>query len=250
MKDIVRQTIVVLTVIATLIVNTLSNTLPLNGLTAGQISDKFKVLFVPAGYVFAIWGVIYFGLIAYTIYQALPAQRENPRLRKTGYLIAASGLANISWLFLWHYQQFVYTLIAMVALLILLIAIYRVLEIGRTTVPALEKWVVHIPFSIYLGWISVATIANISDVLDYVRWDTFGLGTKFWFVVILGAVLLLSSVMSLTRRDIAYAAVILWALIGIAVKQAGNGLVPTITLTTAALVAIALVYSLWRKKAA
>jgi hypothetical protein len=250
MKDITRQLVVALTVIATLIVNYLSTALPLNGLTPAQISDKFHVLFVPAGYVFSIWGIIYIGLIAYTVYQALPAQRENPLLRKTGYLVAASGVANISWLFLWHYQQFVYTLIAMVALLILLIAIYLALGIGRTAVPALENWVVRIPFSIYLGWISVATIANVSEVLDYLRWDTFGLGTKFWFVAILGVVLVLSSVMSLTRRDIAYAAVIVWALIGIAVKQAGNGYVPLVTYATAALVAIVLVYSLWRKRIA
>jgi hypothetical protein len=250
MKDIIRQTVVVLTVLATLIVNYLSNALPLNGMTAGQISDKFNVLFVPAGYVFSIWGVIYIGLIAYTIYQALPSQRENPLLRKIGYLVAATGLANIGWLFLWHYQQFAWTLIFMGALLALLIAIYLALGVGRTSVSTLENWVVRIPFRVYLGWITVATIANVTVVLDYFRWDTFGLGTKFWFVIVMGAVLVISSLMSLTRRDIAFALVILWALIGIAVKQTGNGYVPMATLTTAGLVAIILLYSLWRKKGA
>ena len=83
MKDLVRQIIVILTVIATITINILANALPLNGLNTGEISDQFLVLFVPAGYVFSIWGLIYIGLIAYAIFQALPSQRENPRLRST-----------------------------------------------------------------------------------------------------------------------------------------------------------------------
>ena len=113
MKDITRQILVVLSVIITIVMNFLANALPLNGLNTGEISDRFKVYFVPAGYVFSIWGLIYIGLIAYAIFQALPSQRENPRLRKTGYLAAASGLANIAWLFLWHYEQFPLTQVAM-----------------------------------------------------------------------------------------------------------------------------------------
>ena len=84
MKDTIRQILVVLSVLATIIVNFLAVSLPLNGLNTGEISDRFKVYFVPAGYVFSIWGLIYIGLIAYAVYQALPSQRENPRLRKTG----------------------------------------------------------------------------------------------------------------------------------------------------------------------
>src|SRR4030067_3239189 len=134
MKDFVRQTIVVLTVAATIIVNILANALPLNNLNTGEISDRFKVSFVPAGYVFSIWGLIYIGLIAYAIFQALPSQRKNPRLRQTGYLVAASGLANIVWLFLWHYEQFPLTLVAMLALLGFLIVTYLRLRTGLTFV--------------------------------------------------------------------------------------------------------------------
>src|SRR3990172_10285336 len=102
MKDFVRQTIVVLTVAATIVVNILANALPLNGLNTGEISDRFKVYFVPAGYVFAIWGLIYIGWIAFAIYQALPSQKESPRLRRLGYSFALSGVFNAAWLFSWH----------------------------------------------------------------------------------------------------------------------------------------------------
>ena len=123
-RDVVRQAVVVIATIATMVVNGLANALPLNGQTTGEISARFRVYFVPAGYVFSIWGLIYVGLILYTIYQALPAQREEPRLRSTGYLFALSCLANVAWLILWHYEYFLLTLVAMGALLLLLIAIY------------------------------------------------------------------------------------------------------------------------------
>jgi hypothetical protein len=100
MKDTLRQISVVLTVLGTLVVNVLADALPINGLGTGQISDRFQVYFVPAGYVFAIWGLIYLGLIAFAIFQVLPSQRENPHLRSTGWWISLGGLANIAWIFL------------------------------------------------------------------------------------------------------------------------------------------------------
>jgi hypothetical protein len=95
-KDIIRQFVNVLAVVAVLVVNGLANALPLNNQTTGEISDRFQVYFVPAGYVFSIWGLIYLGLLAFAVFQALPAQRDNPRLRRVGYLFAASCVANIA----------------------------------------------------------------------------------------------------------------------------------------------------------
>jgi hypothetical protein len=240
MKDILRQTIVILTILLTLVVNALANILPLNGLNTGQISDRFNVYFVPAGYVFSIWGVIYIGLIAFAIFQALPAQRENPRLRATGWWIALGGLANSAWIFLWHYQQFPLTLIAMLTLLATLIVTYVRLGFGQTKVPAAEQWAARLPFSIYLGWITVATVANVTDVLDYLKWDRFGLAPEIWMGIALAAVLAITLLMNFTRRDAAYTLVILWALAGITVKQAAVSAVVTPTWVTFGLVALSL----------
>ncbi len=121
-KDIVRQILIVLAVVATIVINGLANALPLNGLQTGQISDSFPVYFVPAGYVFAIWGLIYLGLLAYAVFQALPSQRENARLRSIGGLFLIGSVANIAWIFLWHYLQFPLTLLAMLVLLVTLMA--------------------------------------------------------------------------------------------------------------------------------
>ena len=248
MKDMLRQFSVILTVLATLVINVLANALPLNGLNTGQISDRFHVYFVPAGYVFAIWGVIYLGLIAFAIFQALPSQRQNPRLRATGWWISLGGLANSAWIFLWHYEQFPLTLIAMVTLLATLIITYLRLGIGRRSAPVAETWAARLPFSIYLGWITVATVANVTDVLDYVGWKGFGIAPEFWMGVVLAAVLAIAVLMNFTRRDVAYAAVILWALAGISVKQAAVAAVAIPTWIVFGLVALTMVAALFLRR--
>lgn len=250
MKDIIRQAGVILSILATIIVNGLANVLPINGLNTGQISDRFKVYFVPAGYVFSIWGLIYLGLIAYGIYQALPTQRENPRLRATGWWIVLGGLANIAWIFLWHYQVFPLTILAMLVLLASLIITYLKLGIGRTDVSKTETWLVRVPFSIYLGWITVATVANATSLLDYLRWNAFGLAPETWMVIILAAVLVISALMSFSRHDVAYTLVILWALAGIAFKHAAVPAIATPTWITFALVLLALASALFLRRKA
>ena len=219
MKDVLRQAFVVLGTLAVIVVNALASALPLNEQTTGEISDRFKVYFVPAGWVFAIWGLIYLALLAYMVYQALPSQRDNPRLRRIGWLYVLSCAANIAWIFLWHWEYFAFTLIAMGALLLLLIAIYLFLGTGRTHVRAAETWLVRVPFSIYLGWITVATIANITSVLEDAGWNGWGIDPVAWAVIMLVVAAVVASLVSLTRGDIAYMAVILWAFAGIAVKH-------------------------------
>jgi hypothetical protein len=244
MKDTLRQITVIVTILITLVVNGLANALPLNGLNTGQISDRFNVYFVPAGYVFSIWGVIYLGLIAFAIFQALPSQRQNPRLRATGWWISLGGLANSAWIFLWHYQQFPLTLIAMLVLLATLLVTYLHLGIGRTAVPTAETWTTRLTFSIYLGWITVATVANVTDVLDYLKWDRFGLAPELWMGIMLAAVLAIAVLMNFTRRDVAYAMVILWALAGISVRFTTVAVVAIPTWITFGLVALTLAAAL------
>jgi len=233
----------VLAVIATIAVNGLANALPLNGLNTGEISDRFQVFFVPAGYVFSIWGLIYLGLIAFAVFQALPAQRNNPRLRLIDIPFVLSCLANIVWLFLWHYLQFPLTLLVMLCLLGSLITIYLRLEIGRARVSPGERWCVHLPFSVYLGWVTVATIANATDVLDYLKWDAWGIRPELWAVIMLVAATGLTLWVSLTRGDAAFLLVIVWAFVGIAIKQAGTPLVAKAAWTLSGILIIWLVVS-------
>ncbi|MGE5249954.1 MAG: tryptophan-rich sensory protein [Bacteroidota bacterium] len=245
-KDTLRQTANILSVLLALVVNVLSNALPLNGQNTGEISDRFKVFFVPAGYVFAIWGVIYIGWIAFAVYQALPAQKANPRLRRLGYLFAISNLFNAAWLFCWHYNQFGLSVLVMLGLLGLLIASYLALNVNRSPASTAEKWCVDYPFSTYLGWVSVAAIANITDYLYYIGWTGSGISPQLWAVIMLAAAVVLGLLMALRRSDGCYLLVLVWAFIGIALKQAGAPLVATSAWVAAAAALVLAVYSFLR----
>lgn len=247
-SDTVRQATNVVALVATVAVNALANALPLNGQTTGEISDRFPVYITPAGYVFSIWGLIYLGLISFVVYQALPAQRANPRLRRVGYLFALSCAANIGWLLLWHYNFITLSLAAMIILLITLIAIYERLEIGRSSVSGAERWLVRAPFSIYLGWISVATIVNATVTLYNLGWGGGGVSEEAWTAILLAAAVLIAATVLRRRGDIAYGLVIVWAAAGIAVKHAGTPPVALAAGLAAAAVALALAAWLVRQR--
>lgn len=219
MGDYLRQFAVIVVTLATIAINGLATGLPLNGQSTGDISDRFPSLFTPAGYVFSIWGVIYLGLLAYMVYQALPAQRTNPRLRAIGWPYVISGVANSIWIFLWHYNQFALSLVVMLVLLASLIVIYQRLSPWRAAASAGERWTTHIPFSIYLGWITVATVANAATVLLDIGWDGGFLPPMAWSLVMISVATLIGLYFAMIKRDIAYVAVLVWAFAGIAVKQ-------------------------------
>ncbi len=243
-RDTLRQILTVVAVVATIVVNALANILPFNGQETGAISDRFAIYFVPAGYVFSIWGLIYLGLIAFAIFQALPAQRENPRLRSIGGLFLLSSVANIAWIFLWHYEVFPATLPVMLVLLGSLIAIYLRLGTGRTSVSRAETWMVRVPFSIYLGWITVATVANATQLLYFLGWNGGAIGPEVWTVIMLAVAVVLAWLMAITRRDVAYLLVLVWAFIGIATKHAGTPIVSSAAWIATALVAAAVLWSI------
>lgn len=220
-KDSIRQLMVIIATLGMIMVNALANILPINGVNTGQISDQFKVYFVPAGYVFSIWGLIYLLLIAYTVYQALPAQKKNPVLQKIGWWYVVGSAANSVWIFLWHYQVFPLTLLMMLILLATLLVIHRQLNRDDNHSSKGLRWFVQLPFSVYLGWITVATIANVTDVLDFVGWNGFGLDPVLWAVIMLGVAVILAALMAFTRRDWAFLGVLVWAFIGIGQKFRG-----------------------------
>jgi hypothetical protein len=223
------QILNVIAFLAMLAVNGMANSLPINGQTTGEISDSIPSLFTPAGYVFAIWGLIYLGLGTFAVYQGLPMKRDRPFIKHIGYWFIASSVFNIIWLFLWHYEQFVLSLVAMLGLLGSLLMLYIRLGIGRDAAPLLDKVLVYLPFSIYLGWISVATIANASTVLIVLGWNGFGLSPELWTAMMVAIAAVLGIVMSWQRKEIAYPLVIVWALVGISVARSD---IPLIVITT------------------
>ncbi|NEO29723.1 MAG: tryptophan-rich sensory protein [Symploca sp. SIO3C6] len=220
-RDLLRQLLNLSAIIAAFAINVLANVAPINGLTIGEISNTIfrEVQITPANYAFAIWGLIYLGLISFGFYQAQPALRTKPILRQIGYPLILSSLAQICWVFLFQYGLFPLSLLAMLVILLPLIGIYLHLGIGLTRVSVQQKWFVHMPISIYLGWISVATIVNVALVLYYLKWDGWGISPQGWTVIMLIGAAVMAAIVIIQRADIAYPLVIVWALVAIAVRH-------------------------------
>jgi hypothetical protein len=229
----------------TVLVNGLAgSTTILNGKLTSEISDANPTLITPAGYVFSIWGVIYILLGIFVVFQALPSQKGKDYQERISWLFVLSSLLNIFWLFLWQFEYLSLSAILMFLLLAALIVIYLRLNIDKSTASLREKLVVHMPFSVYLGWITIATIADVAVTLVSVGWDSFGISQEKWATLIIIIALLITLLVIVTRKDIAYGLVIIWALVGIAMKQSGSQNVVIIAETSAIIVAIALAASI------
>lgn len=223
--------------------NSLVNILPLNNVNTGVVSDSYPNLFTPPGYVFIIWGVIYTLAIIFMAYQVRPSQRGADYLWKIGRLYFISSLINVIWLVFFHYSYgitYLYLISTGILLLLLgdLLLIYIRLGIGSEAVPRGVKLAVHAPMSIYLGWISVASIAAIASAINAA---VPGIPLEMQAIVtaaMLAVALILTGLMLWMRRDIVFALVVIWAVTGISMKQAG---IQVIYITALAVAAIAVV---------
>jgi hypothetical protein len=248
-SDITRQAVTVLLFLLTVMVNVAANAVPINGQMTREISDRFDVFVIPAGYVFAIWGVIYLLLGAFTTWQALPRNRESAALRRIGYLPALSGVLNAVWLVLFHYEAFVAALGVIVMLLATLIAIHLRLWEHRSELRGTAYWTVRAPWSVYLGWITVATIANVTQTLSVIGFDGFGIAPAVIASAVLAVGIAIASTFVLRFRDAAYGLVIVWAYAGVAVKESDTLIVAGTAAAGAILVALLVVVSLVRNRA-
>ena len=247
--DITRQAVTVVFFLLTVMVNVAANALPINGQMTRVISDRFDVFVIPAGYVFAIWGVIYLLLGAFTTWQALPRNRESAALRRLGYLPALSGVVNSVWLVLFHYEQFVLALGVIVVLLVTLITIHLRLWEHRAELRGTAYWTVRAPWSVYLGWVTVATIANTAQTLSFVGFDGFGIEPAIIAAAVLAVGIAIASTFVVRFRDAAYGLVIVWAYAGVAVKESDTLLVAGTAAAGAGIVALLVIGSLLRGRA-
>lgn len=233
--------------ILTIVLNGLANALPINGVTTGELSDLYPNLFVPAGFTFAIWGVIYTLLLVFIIYQlrqAFSKRGNTDFINNMGWLFLWSSLANASWIVVWHYQIIWLSLVLMLIILASLLGIYQQLNIGVKPKKSAEKIFVHIPFSVYLGWITVATIANVTTLLVDMNWSGFGISEMTWTLIMLTIATLIGMIMLFKRKDWAYALVLIWAFYGIYAKRSAIDAELYSSIITIALIGIGILTSL------
>lgn len=219
---------------ATVLVNALANLLPINGKNTGAISDSYPNLFAPAGVTFSIWSVIYILLAAYTLYQLgifreKKSSLKNNTLLEVAPLFIATSLGNIAWIFTWHYEIMWLSVILMITILVHLIRINNILRDETYTLK--EFFMVKLPFSIYFGWITVATIANVATWLVSINWDGFMIRPGIWTVVMLIVGAIIGLAVTFRNQDFAYGAVFIWAYTGILIKHLSpdgwNGMYPS-----------------------
>lgn len=210
-----------ITFLLMVVVNALANILPINGIPTGAVSDSYPNLFAPAGLTFSIWGLIYLLLAGFVLYQLGVFKGKSgyslEAVKRIGWYFSISSLANIAWIFSWHYKMIPLSMLLMVVILITLILAY--IGINKAPLSLKEKIFVRTPFSIYFGWITVATIANVTTLLVSLGWDGFGISQQVWTIIALAAGLVIGVATTLKNKDIAYGLVILWAYAGIMLKH-------------------------------
>ena len=208
-----------------LMTNYLATALPINGVTQKELSAEYQIFLTPAGYVFAIWGLIYLGLTAYIIAQALPKWLDDKRIRGLDVPFVVSCVCNATWLVVWHYRYLTVSVALMLGLLGSLIWIYTRLKYNHQTSESSSLWFVDKTFGVYLGWVGLATILNFSIWLDALGWTGAPLTGPLWAALMLGVACALYLFLSFSQRDAVIVGVLSWASLGIAIKNQAEELV-------------------------
>ena len=231
-----------LALVCTLVMNALANVLPFNGMQTGQISDGIVNLFVPAGMTFAIWGVIYVLLVLLVIYQATTLKKriadEHP-VGSISWWFSLSCIANATWIVLWHWQYILRSLAVMLILLVSLIVMYLRCRLPNASLG--YRIGIMLPISVYLGWITVATIANVTSVLVVYQWGRFGLTEAFWTTAVLVVAIIINVLIIVIQGDMWFAIVGLWSLFGIYSKRTQAQVEPVLPVIMTALVGMVVI---------
>ena len=229
-------------------VNISANLLPINGITTGQLSDLYPNLFTPIGSTFSIWGLIYISLLVYCIYQFRPmSSAKEKQIYNINKFFIVSSLLKSAWVFSWHYKLVGLSVLLMLGLLLSLIKISNLIKSAPFS--HMERLFIKLPFGIYFGWITVATIANITVLLVSLGWKDFILPDQIWTSVILVVGTIIASITTIKQKNLAYGIVPIWAYYGIYLKHTSpfyfNSSYPDIINTTLSCILILAIVNLY-----
>lgn len=219
-----RQAANAATFVLVVVANGLAGSGALSGESIGVVANRYPSYFLPAGWVFGIWSLIYLWLLAFTVYQALPAQRRSGFVDRVGPWWVVNGLLNVAWVVAFSFSRFGTAMALMVALLLVLIVMGERLGAHRAGVSLPDRVFGAWPFALYLAWISVAVIANAAQYLTYLGWDGWGIPGQVWSVVMMAAATALALLTVIRRGVWLFPLVTAWAFLGIADRYAGDAL--------------------------
>ena len=245
--------LVIISFIGMIASNIMSSVLPLNNISMKELSDLYPNLFTPAPYTFGIWSIIYIALAGFAIYQVNPPQGGTEGISPGDLLrirvaFVFSCVINALWLVSWHYRYLELSVILMVLLLITLIYINNITR--RDRLSNKETLFVRAPFSLYFGWITVATIANITIFFVGRQWDLLGISPVIWTILVLIIGITIASIVVIRNRDLVYPAAVLWGYGGILANHFSSngfgGRYYSIMIVTVACMVVLLVVSVVR----
>ncbi len=219
MKTSTLKTLNAIALLAVLVVNYLANALPINGILTGAISDKYANQFAPAGITFSIWGIIYSLLIAVLVWQFVSRNNlKEEAIDKIGFWWIANSMLNVIWLFLWHYELLAVSVLVMLGILFTLVQLNTVISMKIVpNTPA--KTLLKAGFGVYLGWICIATIANVTTWLVSIGWNALGFSATFWTGGLIGVGSIIASLITIKFKNLFIGSAVVWAFIGIIIKQ-------------------------------
>ncbi|MBU1242631.1 tryptophan-rich sensory protein [Myxococcota bacterium] len=227
-------------------INALANALPLNGVNTGALSNGLPNLFVPSGATFSIWGLIYLllGGHVWVLLETAFRDGKGPGGSTGEPLILAANFAlNATWIFAWHWRMIPLSVLIMLGILGTLILLEERMAFAdarETPRTGVRAFFLRQPILVYLGWICVATVANVTAALVHAGWDGFGLDPRVWTVLAIAAATAVGLALVWSRRAVASALVVVWALVGIICKRAGLDARETMTIITAAAIGVIL----------
>ncbi len=242
-----------LVIVAVIAWNYAANTGMINGNSVGSVSDQLYNLFTPAGYAFSIWGLIYLGLVAHGIYQVKKAffdKKDDDFILRIGPWLIIANLANSAWIWFWLNENTGISVLMIMLILVSLLLIVIRLNMARVAAPgSLAIWTWW-PISLYSGWITVATVANVSAYLAKTGWEALFTETT-WTVIMIAVAAIINLLVVYTRKMKIFAAVGVWAILAISVRHWGD--IPVLQWTAfvcAVLLSLAILFQAFRRKTA
>ena len=230
-------------------VNGLAGSGAMSGASIGEIANRYASSFLPAGYVFSIWSLIYLWLAAFVVYQLLPGQRGSAALGRLGLAWAVNGALNVLWIVTFSFALFWPAWLTMIGLLVSLVWIHERVGFGRASLSRGERFLVAYPFGLYLAWISVALISNTFQLANYVEWTGFGIDGPVWSVVMMIVGAGLATFMVVHRGNWLFPPVFAWAYIGLAVRYPDASLIADSAYVLACATLLAMIGGLaWRRR--
>jgi hypothetical protein len=234
--------------VSVVFINYLSNTGVMNGRTIGSLSDTIRSLFTPAGYAFSIWGLIYTFLLGFIIYQGrslFVKVKNDDFVEKIGFWFIISCIANSAWVFFWIYEYIGISCICIFLLLFSLLKIVMNNSMQLQNVKKSKLLLVVLPFVIYSGWVTVASVANVSSYLVKIDWNGFGISAEIWTIIMIIIASLINIMVVFKRNMYAFAFVGAWALIAIGV--ANNTSLNSITLVAYCAAGLLIIANIFKK---